>query len=206
MEDIILSLMNQFGYFGVAFLIALENVFPPIPSEVILTFGGFLTTYTKLTIVGVVIAATIGSVLGALVLYGVGSLFNKERLERIVDSKVGRMLCLKKQDIQKADHWFDTKGIYTVFFCRFVPIVRSLISIPAGMSGMPLVQFLLFTTLGTAIWNIILVVLGSFVGSAWPRVVVFMNRYSKLVLLGIVLIFVISVTVFYKKRLGKQKK
>ena len=206
MQEMIISLMDQFGYLGIAFLIAIENIFPPIPSEVILTFGGFMTTYTKMNIVGVIIAATIGSVLGAIVLYGIGRLLNKERLEKIVASKVGKVLRLKKKDIEKADEWFDKRGSYTVFFCRFIPIVRSLISIPAGMSEMPFGKFFVLTTIGTAIWNTVLVVLGSIMGSSWTKIVDIMDQYSKIGLLLLVVVFVAFCVIFYKKRLGKHRK
>ena len=116
MQEFIIQIMNQFGYFGIFFLIALENIFPPIPSEVILLFGGFMTTYTKLNLFGVVIASTLGSLLGAIVLYFVGKILNKERLKKIVNGKIGKVLRLKASDIDKADHWFDTKGNKTVFF------------------------------------------------------------------------------------------
>ena len=151
MQEIIISFMDQFGYLGIMLLVALENVFPPIPSEVILAFGGFMTTYTSLHVVGVIISATIGSVVGAIILYLIGKLLNKERLISIVSGKVGKILRLKPKDIEKADKWFDERGNIAVFFCRFVPIVRSLISIPAGMSDMPIRSFLLFTTIGTLI-------------------------------------------------------
>ena len=206
MEEIIISFMNQFGYVGVSLLIALENIFPPIPSEVILTFGGFMTTYTDMNIIGVIIASTIGSVFGALVLYGIGRLLNKERLEKMIDSKLGKVLRLKKKDIEQADHWFDTKGSYTVFFCRFVPIVRSLISIPAGMSEMPVIKFLVLTTFGTVIWNTVLVVLGSIMGSNWHKIVDIMNNYSKIGLIALIIIVIIVTFLFYKKRLCKKKK
>ena len=202
MQDVMISLIDQFGYLAIAFLIAIENIFPPIPSEVILTFGGFLTTYSKINIVGVIISATIGS---AIVLYGLGRILNKERLEKIVASKVGKVLRIKKKDIEKADHWFDTKGSYTVFFCRFVPIVRSLISIPAGMSEMPFVKFLVLTTIGTAIWNTVLVILGSIMGSSWTKIVDFMDAYSKIGLIVLVIAFIVACIVFYKHRLGKKK-
>ena len=92
MQEIIIQVMNQFGYFGVAFLIMIENIFPPIPSEVILTFGGFMTTYSELGIIGMIIAATIGSVLGALILYFVGRLLSVERLEKLVSGRLGKVL------------------------------------------------------------------------------------------------------------------
>ena len=147
MEQIIIDLMEKFGYLGVFLLIAVENIFPPIPSEVILTFGGFMTTYTSLNVVLVIVFATLGSVVGAIVLYYIGKILNKDRLIKIVNGKIGKVLRLKASDIEKADNWFDTKGQLTVFFCRFVPIVRSLISIPAGMSEMPMKKFLLYLQL-----------------------------------------------------------
>ena len=116
--------MEQYGYPGLFFLIFLENVFPPIPSEVILPFGGFLTIHTALSVPGVVCFATLGSLAGAVVLYGAGYLLNRERLTRLVDGKVGKLLRLKGEDIAKADEWFRRKGRITVFFCRCVPVVR----------------------------------------------------------------------------------
>ena len=134
MEEWIKGLVEQFGYWGVFFLIAIENVFPPIPSEVILTFSGFLTYSTNLTVFGVVLVSTAGSVIGAVILYGIGLLLDVERLEKIID-KYGKVLRLTREDIYKADAWFDKYGIWTVLFCRVIPLVRSLISIPAGMSN-----------------------------------------------------------------------
>ena len=142
MQELMIQLMGQFGYIGVFLLIAIENIFPPIPSEVVLLFGGFMTTYTELNIIGMIVAATLGSLAGAIVLYYIGRILNKERLKKIVSGKIGKVLRIKNEDIDKADHWFDTKGNKTVFFCRFIPIVRSLISIPAGMSQMPMGKFL----------------------------------------------------------------
>lgn len=179
MENWITEFMEQFGYIGIFLLIALENVFPPIPSEVILTFGGFMTTYSSLTIVGVIIAATIGSVLGAVILYGAGYILNVDRLEAIID-KWGKYLRLKKEDIRKADAWFDKYGYWTVLFCRMIPLIRSLISIPAGMAKMKFGLFLLFTTIGTLIWNIVLVSVGAAVGGSWEKIVEFMDVYSNI--------------------------
>ena len=207
MQEFIIQIMNQFGYFGIMFLIAVENIFPPIPSEIILTFGGFMTTQpdSKINIIGVVVAATIGSIIGALVLYYIGKILNKERLKKIVSGKIGKMLCLKPKDIEKADHWFDTKGNKTVFFCRFIPVVRSLISIPAGMSDMPILKFLVYTIIGSFIWNLVLVVVGSIVGEKWQIVVDIINTYSHIVLVLLVVLFVGLFLCFYYKRKGKRK-
>ena len=116
MRELIITLMEQYGYPGIFLLIAVENIFPPIPSEIILPFGGFLTTYTKLTVPGVIFFATLGSLAGALALYGVGRILNEERLRKLVSGPVGRILCLKAEDVEKADRWFLTKGKKTVFF------------------------------------------------------------------------------------------
>lgn len=205
MQEFIISLMGQFGYFGVFFLIALENVFPPIPSEVILLFGGFMTTYTSLHIALMVVAATLGSLLGAIVLYYIGKILNKERLKKIVSGKVGKVLRLKEKDIDMADHWFDTKGNKTVFFCRFIPIVRSLISIPAGMSEMPMAKFLLYTTVGSAIWNTVLIVIGNRVGENWESILGVFDQYSHIVLILLILIFVLFIVWFYTKKQKKKK-
>nr|WP_197969847.1 DedA family protein [Mesobacillus harenae] len=172
--------MEKFGYLGILLMIALENVFPPIPSEIVLTFGGFMTTYTDLTIIGVIFAATIGSVLGAVILYGVGRLLDVKRLEIIVD-RWGHILRVTKEDIYKADAWFDKYGYWTVLFCRVIPLLRSLISIPAGMSNMNFGLFLLFTTIGTLIWNIVLVNIGAAVGESWEEIVGIIDTYANFV-------------------------
>ncbi|NLA33819.1 MAG: DedA family protein, partial [Tenericutes bacterium] len=155
-----IEIMNKFGYFGVLFLIAIENIFPPIPSEVILTYGGFMTQRptSTLEISGVIFFATIGSLIGALILYYIGKLLNKETLIKIISSKSGKLLCLKPRDIEKANEWFENQGNKTVFFCRFIPILRSLISIPAGMSNMKFSKFLFYTIVGSIGWNAILVI------------------------------------------------
>ena len=200
MQEIIIEIMNNFGYLGVFLLIAIENVFPPIPSEVILLFGGFMTTFSDMNIVGVIIASTLGSILGAIILYYIGKLLNKDRLKKIITSKPGKLLRLKPEDIDKADEWFDTKGNKTVFFCRFVPIIRSLISIPAGMSEMPMKKFLLYTAAGSLIWNAALTIAGSIVGENWTSIVDIMDQYSHIILILLIILFIIAIIIFYKKR------
>lgn len=180
MEQWITEFMESYGYFGILLLIAIENLFPPIPSEVILTFGGFMTTTSELTIFGVVLAATLGSVIGAILLYGIGRVLSAERLEAIVE-RYGAILRLKPEDIRKADAWFDRYGPWAVFFGRLVPLVRSLISIPAGSSGMRFTPFLALTTAGSLIWNTALVSVGAAVGASWDSIVHYMDLYSNIV-------------------------
>lgn len=202
MQALIINIINKFGYLGVLLLIAIENIFPPIPSEIILTFGGFMTKMPNsiLTIVGVIIAATLGSILGAIALYYIGKILNKERLKKIVSGKIGKILFLKPKDIEKADIWFDEKGNKTVFFCRFIPVIRSLISIPAGMSEMKMGKFLVYTTAGSIIWNTVLVVLGSIVGENWESVAAVFDTYSKITVIVLGILFIIVVTIFYYKK------
>lgn len=206
MQEFILAMMDQFGYLGVFLLIAIENIFPPIPSEVILLFGGFMTTYTTLNIIGMIFSSTLGSLIGAIVLYYIGKIFNKERLKKIISGKIGKILRLKNSDIDKADHWFDTKGNKTVFFCRFIPIVRSLISIPAGMSEMPMFKFLLYTIFGSLIWNTVLIVLGSIVGNNWESILNIFDTYSHIILVLLVIIFIAGVYIFYRKKSKNENK
>lgn len=177
MENWITEFMDQFGYFGVFLLIMIENVFPPIPSEVILTFGGFMTTYSDMTRMGVIIAATVGSIIGAMILYSIGLFLDVARLEKIVD-RWGGVLRLTRKDVRKADAWFDKYGPWTVLLCRLVPLIRSLISIPAGMSNMNFPLFILLTTIGSLIWNTALVMIGAAVGDNWQSIVHYMDIYS----------------------------
>jgi len=167
MEQFIVNVMEDFGYPGMALLIAVENLFPPIPSEVILTFGGFLTTRTALDVWWVVAWATLGAVAGALALYGVGRALGGQRMKALLAGPWGKRLGFDAEAAARAAGWFEKKGAKTVLFCRCVPILRSLISIPAGMARMNLVRFLLYTTAGSFVWNAVLVHLGAAAGESW---------------------------------------
>jgi len=199
MQEFIISIMNDFGYIGVFILILIENIFPPIPSEVILLFGGFMTTHSTLSVLGVIGVATLGSLVGAIILYYIGKILNKERLKKLVSGKIGKLLRLKEEDIDKADKWFDTKGNKSVFFCRFVPVVRSLISIPAGMSEMPMKKFLVYTIAGSLIWNSVLVILGNRVGEKWKEILIIFENYSHIIW-GILIIGIIIGIIYYCKK------
>ncbi len=199
MENWITNFMNEWGYFGIFLLIALENIFPPIPSEVILTFGGFMTTQTDMHIVGVVIASTLGSVVGAVALYAVGAIMKQDRMERLIEKR-GKWLRLKKEDVGKAYGWFDRFGKWAVFLCRLVPLVRSLISIPAGSVRMNLASFLLLTTLGSLLWNTVLTFIGSAVGESWESAAGQMDVFSNVVYVIIGLLVVTGAILFFRKR------
>lgn len=190
--------MNKYGYIGILFLITVENIFPPIPSEVILTLGGFMTSKDGVTmsLFGVIMYSTFGSMLGAIILYYVGFIFNKDRLLKIVRSKVGRVLCLKESDIIKSDNSFNNNGNLTVLYSRFVPILRSLISIPAGVNRMKFSIFLIYTFIGSLIWNTVLVSLGKLVGENYMVVAGIFSKYSKVVLVLLILFIIYKI---YKK-------
>ena len=206
MQSWIIEIMNQFGYLGIFLLIAIENIFPPIPSEVILLYGGFMSTYTNMHIVGIIIGSTLGSLVGAYALYFIGKIFNKERLKKIVRGKIGKVLRLKEKDIDMADEWFDKKGNKTVFFCRFIPIVRSLISIPAGMSEMPLGKFTLYTVVGSLIWNTVLSIAGQTVGANWESILAIFEQYSHIAAIVLVILGVGAIVWFYSKKRTKKSK
>ncbi|WP_084244052.1 DedA family protein [Planomicrobium okeanokoites] len=199
MEAWITSIMEDYGYMGIFFLILMENVFPPIPSEIVLTVGGFMTTTAGLSVTEVIAASTAGSVAGAVILYYIGRWLSVERLEGLVE-KYGKWLRLKKADLHKADAWFDRYGVWAVFFGRLVPVVRSLISVPAGMSGMKVKMFLLFTIAGTLIWNTILVVLGAAVGENREVIMHQLELYSNAVYILLAVVAVVGIWIFIRKR------
>lgn len=202
METWITSIMADFGYIGIFVLIMVENLFPPIPSEIILTFGGFMTTVTSLNVVMVIIVATLGSVVGAILLYKVASYFGKERLTKIV-LKYGRILRLKESDIERAENFFLKYGSWAVFLCRMIPLIRSLISIPAGMTKMKMLRFLILTTAGSLLWNTVLIGLGAMLGESWSEIVVFMDSFSTIIYSIIAILVVVGLGFFFRARFKK---
>jgi len=203
MNTFIINIMNKYGYFGILFLITIENIFPPIPSEVILTLGGFMTKQDgcDMNLLGVIIFSTLGSVVGAIILYGLGYVLNRDRIVKIVNSKIGKILCLKEKDIKKSDNWFDKNGNLTVLYCRFIPIVRSLISIPAGINKMRFGIFLIYTIIGSFIWNTVLVSLGAIVGENYLIVAKIFSKYSKILLYIFIIVVIFKI---YKKLKNKK--
>ena len=206
MDHWILDVMSRYGYLGLALLIMAENLFPPIPSEIILTFGGFMTTYTRMHIPGAVLSATVGSVGGALILYQAGRFLSPDRLDTLLSGRLGRILHLKKADIQKAADWFDIRGNYTVFFCRFIPIVRSLISIPAGMADMALGRFLWMTVLGSLLWNLILICAGAAAGTSWQKAVQYFGSYTQAAKIVLGVGALVGGVVLVRRYIGKKKR
>ena len=199
MNNFVLNIMNKYGYLGILFLITIENIFPPIPSEVILTLGGYMSTKNgiNMSTFGVIIYSTIGSLLGAIILYYIGFIFNKDNLIKLSNKKIGKIIGLKEKNIVKSLDRFNEYGYLTVLYSRFIPIIRSLISIPAGIYKMNIVLFLIYTIIGSFIWNSILVILGKVVGNNYMFVASVFSKYSKLII--IILIVLILFKIFKKK-------
>lgn len=171
------ELVRSMGYIGLTVLTFLENIFPPIPSELILPLGGFLVAQERLTMAGVILAGTVGSLAGAIVLYYVGMIFNGERLKNWVEA-YGGWLLLNPRDVDSAFHWFEKYGGAAVFVCRLIPGIRSLISLPAGAFGMPMPKFLLYSTAGTALWSALLAFAGQFLGHQYDDLGLFLKWIS----------------------------
>jgi len=188
-SECVLAIMAKFGYLGIIFAMFAENVFPPIPSEVIMPAAGFAVARGDLNLLLVIVAGTLGSVLGALPLYYFGSLFNKERLIDFTE-KYGKYVFVKPDDVISADDWFNKHGKKAVFFGRMVPGIRSLISIPAGMNKMPLLPFIILTTAGAAIWTTLLTLAGYHFGQNYEVIEKFLAPYSK-IFLGAAIVIVI---------------
>src|SRR5690625_1148929 len=172
--------MADAGYVAIYLLILLETVFPPIPSEIILGFGGYMTTQTSLTVPGVIIVSTFGALSGALVIYALGRFLQPSPFGALI-LRYERTARLKYSDIERAEGWFRRYGPWTVLVCRVIPVLRSLISIPAGMARMRLVPFVILTTIGSAVWNTLVVSAGALLGDNWERIVEILDSYSVVV-------------------------
>jgi membrane protein DedA with SNARE-associated domain len=166
MAEWIVDTIDQHGYPAIALLMLLENVFPPLPSELIMPFAGYAAGRGELHGVGVALAGTLGSVAGALLWYAIGRWLGAERLQRWAGSH-GRWLTLSPQELQKAQDWFERRGHHAVLVGRLVPAVRTLVSVPAGITKMRLPRFLLWTSLGSLLWCGVLTALGAYLGERY---------------------------------------
>lgn len=193
----IAGVIDSLGAAGVGLLVALENIVPPIPSEIVLAMAGYLAGEGRTNVFLVVVAATAGSVLGALALYWVGARLGEDRLKRWLD----RIPLVDTDDLDRADRWFDRYGNWAVLFGRMVPVFRSLVSVPAGANHMPLGRFVALTTLGSGLWNAIFVALGYALGSQWQQI----DRYTRFFDYGLLAAFVLMITWWVAKKVRKRR-
>ncbi len=184
--EAIRSVIETFGYFGIIFVMALENVFPPIPSELVMPLAGFMAREGIFSIWGVILAGMIGSVLGALALYYFGAWANETLVRRFI-RRWGRYAFVSEHDLDVSLGYFSRHGELVIFFGRLIPLVRSLISIPAGMERMPLPKFLLYTVLGTTLWSAFLSYMGWLLQANWDQVAGYIEQYQRVVLVLIAL-------------------
>lgn len=199
MTDFIISSIESAGYLGIALLMLAENIFPPIPSELIVPFAGYVAARGDLWFPGVVAAATLGSVVGALPWYFLGVWANEARIMRIA-ARYGRVLTVRPSDVEKASAWFRRFGPAAVFLGRMIPTVRTLISVPAGVVRMRLPLFLLLTTLGSAIWVALLASAGVLLEAHYDRVGQFVGPVAKAIVVFIVVSYLYRLVTFNRGR------
>jgi membrane protein DedA with SNARE-associated domain len=181
------DVVEALGYLGVALLVAIENVFPPIPSEVVLGLAGYTASRGDASVVGMIVAATIGSVVGAWVLYGFSAAVGPVRLRAIV-IRYGKWIGFGEADLDRAEGWFDRRSQLAVLICRCIPLIRSVISIPAGLRRMPLRTFTIYTLIGSLIWNTLLVGAGYLLGDQWEKVLDVTEPFQNIVIAVIALL------------------
>lgn len=192
MFDWVVETIDSWGYLGVLLLMVAENVFPPIPSEVIMPLSGFLVGSGRMSLTLTILVGTLGSVLGTLMWYYIGMWVGEERLKRFA-ARHGRWLTLSPGDIDAAHAWFDRHGATAVFFGRMIPAIRTLISVPAGLARMPMWKFLAYTVAGSAIWTGILTFAGLVLHENYARVADYVDPVSKLVVISVVMIYLYRV-------------
>jgi len=195
------QIISSMGYVGLYLVMFLENVFPPIPSEVVLPMAGSLSLTGRFSIFWITAIGMLGSLTGAFLFYGLGKWLGEPRVRTIIE-KYGRYALLSTSDLDRSLEWFDKYDDWVIFFSRMVPIVRSLISIPAGIAKMDITKFSFFTILGTALWSFLLALGGRLLGEQWPLIAEFINTYQNIVLV----IAIVSVLLFIGSRLFKKKK
>ena len=195
------SIISSAGYPGLILVMFLENIFPPIPSEAILPLAGSLCPSGRFSLPGITIVGAAGSVAGALVFYALGRLLGEARVRELF-RRYGRWLMLSEEDFGRALQWFGRYGEKVIFFGRMIPIIRSLVSIPAGIARMRLGRFGLYTAIGTALWSFLLALAGYLLGQSWPVVSDWIGRYEKMV----IALAVLAVAAFIAKRLWDRRR
>ena len=207
MKEWTIQIVNNYGYWGIYMLTALESIFPIIPAEFILALGGYMTTFTKMSKYGVILFATLGELTGALILYSVGRFLTPIRLQKVADYKFAHKIGFKMDDVYKSQNWFLHKGKYSVLFGRCIPILGSLISIPAGMAQMNLLLFLSLTFIGIIVWNSVLVLFGVTIKASISIIANNVSPFSDVLAFIFILCFTImGIYLIYNNHIKKSKR
>lgn len=193
----VVGVIEQLGPLGVGLVVALENLFPPIPSEVVLPVAGYVASQGGMDLAWAVVAATLGAVAGAWILYGLGAWFGRDRLRRWLAA----VPLMEVEDLDRAEAWFDRHGAAAVLIGRCVPVVRSLVSVPAGLERMPQPTFLLYTAIGSAVWNSVLIVGGYVLGARWENI----GHYSDYLNTAVYVAIAVVVVRFVWTRLRRRR-
>lgn len=200
---IIREIIMALGYPGISLVMFAENVFPPIPSELVMPFAGFLVADGNMNFIYVILAGTIGAVLGAIVLYYLGLWLDEPVIRRFIRN-FGRYFLLSEDDLDRALEFFGKYGEAVIFFGRLIPIIRSLISVPAGMNRMPMGKFLIFTAFGTTVWNLVLTAAGYWLGENWQEILGYVKQYERVTLVVLAIAVVVFVVLRVKGMLDKR--
>ncbi|MBI4647610.1 MAG: DedA family protein [Bacteroidia bacterium] len=195
--DFVVNFIDSTGYISVLILMALESMIAPVPSEAVMPFAGFLIARGRFTFAGVIIFSTLGSIIGSLISYFVGAWGGKPVVE-----KFGKYLLLNKEHLAKTEKYFKKHGEITILVCRFIPVVRHLISLPAGIGKMNLFRFSLYTIIGASIWNAFLTYVGYSLQKNWQEVI----KYSHKIDIAIVVIFGLFITYYIYKLYSNHRK
>lgn len=201
MQSMIMNVILEYGYLAVFMLMFIENIFPPIPSELILGFVGYLIMSGYYDYLGMYAVAICGSYLGSYIFYFIGWLFDEKRLSSLLKTKCLTYLGFRQKTIQKSNAWFLRYGHYIVFYGRFVPMMRSVVSIPAGMNHMPFLKFSFYSLLGIMIWNGLLILLGIYLGVYWQNIVYFVQDYFIVIIIIFIIFLIIKVLPLIRQRM-----
>ena len=193
------DVIEQLGYLGVALLVVAENVFPPIPSEIVLPFAGFVAQRGSESVVLMILAATVGSVGGALIMYWIAAVIGDERLHAFT-RRFGKWVQIREVDLTRAEEWFDRHATSAVLIGRRVPLIRSVVSIPAGFRRMKLIPYSAYTFLGSLVWNILLIGAGALLGDNWERVGSYVGVFQWVVIALVIAVGVRFAFAVYRRR------
>ena len=196
----LMNFIGSVGYIGIIILLTVENLVAVVPSEIVLPFVGFLSAQGEFSLVWAIVAATVGSTLGAWIIYWLGRILGRKRLIWVAN-KTGKLLLFQEDDVSKSLEWFEKYGPKLVLFGRLLPIIRSIVSLPAGVTHMPELKFLFYSALGGLGWNATLIGLGWWLKSEWQQLLPHF-RYAQYIIAGVMLIG-IGWFIWYRRRQQK---